>query len=98
MALRIVAALVILAAALSCAARGDGKGLLDPANPATFKPSSYEPERPFVAQADGALARPVYRTESAAPLGKNADGAAGSGGSIPPKCPAARSFAMNAGS
>jgi hypothetical protein len=68
MILRTVAALVALVVtAVSCAARGNGQGLLPPANPTAFTPSSYQPERPFAPQSDGALARPVFRTEGAMP-------------------------------
>jgi hypothetical protein len=66
MILRKVATFVALVTAVSCAARGSGKGLLPPANPAAFTPSTYEPERPFAPQSDGTLARPVFRTEGAA--------------------------------
>jgi mannose-6-phosphate isomerase-like protein (cupin superfamily) len=65
MILRTVAALVALVTAVSCATRGDGKGLLPPVNPSSFTPSTYQPERPFAPQSDGALARPVFRTEGA---------------------------------
>jgi hypothetical protein len=65
MMLRTVAALVALVAAVSCAARGNGKGLLPPVNPSAVTPSSYQPERPFAPQDDGALARPVFRTDGA---------------------------------
>jgi len=67
MLLRTVAALIAVVSAASCAARGDGKGLLPHANPAAFTPSSYQPERAFAAQTDGALARPVFRTDGATP-------------------------------
>jgi hypothetical protein len=67
MMLRTIAALVALASVVSCAARGNGKGLLPPANPAAFTPSSYQPERPFAPQSDGALVRPVFRTDGTAP-------------------------------
>ena len=65
--LKRVAALVAIAATMSCATRANGKGVLPPANPAAFTPSPYQPERPFVAQPDGALARPIFRTDGAAP-------------------------------
>lgn len=67
MILRTAAALVFLFAATSCAPRGNGKGLLPPPDPAAFTASSYQPERPFAPQSDGALARPVFRTDAAAP-------------------------------
>ena len=67
MILRTVAAFVALVIAVSCAAGGSGKGLLPAINPATVSPSSYQPEQPFAAQSDGALARAVYRTDGAAP-------------------------------
>jgi len=63
---------VVTAAAaftLSCATGGNGTGLLKPADPATAKPSPYQPDRPFVAQNDGAMARPVFRTDTGAPYG-----------------------------
>ena len=65
MMLRTVAALVALVAAVSCAARGNGKDLLPPVNPSAVTPSSYQPERPFAPQSDGALARPLFRTDGA---------------------------------
>ena len=68
MILKTVVALVALVIAASCAARGNGKKLLPSADPAAFTPSSYQPERPFVPQADGVLARPLFRTEGAAPF------------------------------
>ena len=58
--LRRVAALVAIAATMSCATRANGRGVLPPANPAAFTPSPYQPERPFVAQPDGAA---PYRAE-----------------------------------
>jgi mannose-6-phosphate isomerase-like protein (cupin superfamily) len=67
MVLRTVAALGVLAVAVSCATGGNGKGVLAPANPANFTPSPYQPERPFTPQSDGALARPLFRTDGAAP-------------------------------
>ena len=67
MVLRIVAAAAAVAVTVSCAARGGGKGLLPPANLASFTPSPYQPERPFTPQSDGSLARAIFRSESAAP-------------------------------
>ena len=69
MILRIVAVLAAGAITASCAARANGKGVLPAANPASFTPSPYQPERPFAPQNDGALARPVFRTETGAPYG-----------------------------
>jgi hypothetical protein len=69
MILRFVAVAVAAAATLSCATRANGTGVLAPADPATFKPSSYQPERPFAPQSDGALARQVFRTDTGAPYG-----------------------------
>jgi mannose-6-phosphate isomerase-like protein (cupin superfamily) len=65
MILRTAAALMALVIAVSCAASGNGKGLLPAVNPSTVSPSSYQPEQPFTAQSDGALARPVFRTDGA---------------------------------
>jgi hypothetical protein len=69
MILRIFAVVAAAAVTLSCATRASGKGVLAPADPAAFKASSYQPERPFAAQSDGALARPVFRTDTGAPYG-----------------------------
>jgi mannose-6-phosphate isomerase-like protein (cupin superfamily) len=66
MILRTVAALGALVIAVSCAGRGNGKGLLPAVNPATVTPSSYQPEQPFAMQSDGALARAIFRTDAAA--------------------------------
>jgi hypothetical protein len=66
MILRTVAALVALVTAASCAARGNGKGLLPAANPAALTPSSYQPEKAFASQPDGSLARPVFSTDGTA--------------------------------
>jgi hypothetical protein len=68
MILRLVAVVAAAAVTVSCAARASGKGVLAPADPAAFTPSSYQPERPFAPQNDGALARPIFRTD-AAPYG-----------------------------
>lgn len=69
MILRIVAVAAAAAVTLSCATRAKGTGVLAPADPAAFKPSSYQPERPFAPQSDGALARQVFRTDTGAPYG-----------------------------
>lgn len=69
MILRIAAVAAAAAVTLSCATRANGKGVLPPADPAKFTPGSYQPERPFAPQNDGALARPVFRTETGAPYG-----------------------------
>jgi len=69
MILRIAAVVAAAAVTLSCATRTNGKGVLAPANPATFTPSAYQPERPFAPQNDGALARPIFRTDTGAPYG-----------------------------
>ena len=69
MPLRFVALFVATAVTVSCASRATGKGVLPPANPGNFTPSSYQPERPFAVQNDGALARSIFRTENALPYG-----------------------------
>jgi hypothetical protein len=69
MILRLAAVVAAAAVTLSCAARATGTGVLAPADPAKFTPSSYQPERPFAPQNDGALARPIFRTGAAAPYG-----------------------------
>ena len=63
--LRLVAIVTAVNVTASCASRATGKGLLAPANPATFTPSSYQPERGFAVQNDGALTRQVFRTDGA---------------------------------
>lgn len=67
MTLRMVAALAALVAVVSCASGGSGKGLIPPPNPAQFSASAYQPERAYAVQPDGALARPVFRTDGTAP-------------------------------
>ncbi len=69
MFLRFVVVLTAAAVTLSCATGASGTGLLAPADPKTAKPSPYQPDRPFAAQSDGAMARPIFRTDAGAPYG-----------------------------
>jgi hypothetical protein len=69
MLLRMAAVLAAVAVTVSCASQASGKGLLAPADAAKFTPSSYQPERGYAPQNDGALARQVFRTDTGAPYG-----------------------------
>jgi hypothetical protein len=69
MFLKSVVVVAAAAVTLSCATGANGTGVLAPADPRTAKPSSYQPERPFAALGDGAMARPIFRTDTGAPYG-----------------------------